>query len=142
MPTKFGARHAINSAAEDLQTRIDELTRGEGVSVAIEAVGLPETYRLGVEAVAYCGRVVYIGYAKDETTYDTKLFVAKELDILGSRNALLEFPTVIQMLEGRERKFTDLITHRYPFAETIQAFADWDVDPGRFTKTMVDMDRQ
>jgi hypothetical protein len=34
--------------------------------------------------------VVYIGYAKEPVAYETRLFVQKELDILGSRNALPE----------------------------------------------------
>ena len=43
-----------------------------------------------MEVVAFTGRVVYIGYAKEPVTYETRLFVQKELDILGSRNALPE----------------------------------------------------
>jgi threonine dehydrogenase-like Zn-dependent dehydrogenase len=53
-----------------------------------------------VEEVAFTGRVVYIGYAKEAVAYETKLFVQKELHILGSRNALPEdFQRVIRMLQ-------------------------------------------
>jgi threonine dehydrogenase-like Zn-dependent dehydrogenase len=42
---------------------------------------------------------VYIGYAKELVSYETRWFVQKELDILGSRNATPEdFAGVIQML--------------------------------------------
>jgi len=139
MATRFGARHAVNSAAEDLRARVNELTGGEGVRVAVEAVGLAQTFRQAVELTCYAGRVVYIGYAKEEVAYDTKLFVAKELEIRGSRNALLVFPVVIGMLEERAMPFTDIITRVYPFAEAAQAFADWDADPGKVAKFLIDV---
>jgi threonine dehydrogenase-like Zn-dependent dehydrogenase len=119
--------------------RVRKLTDGEGVSVAIEAIGLPQTFRLAVEAVAYAGRVVYIGYAKHEVCYDTAEFVRKELDIMGARNALRVFPAVISMLERRERPYTELITHTYPLADSAQAFADWDAAPAKFAKVLIDL---
>lgn len=135
---RFGAQYTINSGREDPLAMARGLTQGEGVSVAIEAIGLPETYRLAVDAVAYAGRVVYIGYAKHPVTYDTAEFVRKELDILGSRNALRVFPAVIAMLERRERPFAKLVTRVYPLAEAGQAFADWDAAPSAFSKVLVD----
>ncbi len=136
---RFGARHTVNSARDDVLDAVRQLTGGDGVSVAVEAVGLPQTFRLAVEAVAFAGRVVYVGYAKQDVSYDTALFVRKELDICGARNALRVFPAVIKMLEERARPFPDLITRVYPFAEAGEALRDWDADPVRFTKVMVDV---
>ncbi len=107
--------------------------------MAIEAVGLPQTYRLAVDAVCYAGRVVYVGYANQEVSYNTTLFVRKELDIRGSRNALRVFPAVIRMLEARQQPFTDLVTRVVPFQETAQALEDWSKNPGAVAKILVDM---
>lgn len=136
---KFGAHHTIHSAEQNLLATISDLTRSEGVSLAIEAVGLPQTFRQAVEAVSFAGRVVYIGYAKKEVCYDTTDFVRKELDIMGSRNALRVFPGVIKMLEQRQQPFLDIITKIYPFAQTATAFRDWDASPGKFTKILIDL---
>lgn len=136
---RFGARYTVNSARDDVLDTVHRLTGGDGVSVAVEAVGLPQTFRLAVEAVAFAGRVVYVGYAKQDVCYDTALFVRKELDICGARNALRVFPAVIRMLEERARPFPDLITRVYPFAQAGEALRDWDADPVRFTKVMVDV---
>jgi threonine dehydrogenase-like Zn-dependent dehydrogenase len=138
---KFGAQHTVNSLNHNVLAFVQELTNGEGVSIAIEAVGLPDTFRLAVEAVAFAGRVVYVGYAKKEVTYDTTPFVRKELDILGARNALRVFPAVIKMLEQRRQPFMDLVTQVYPFAQAAAAFTDWDTNPGRFAKIMIDIKR-
>jgi 2-desacetyl-2-hydroxyethyl bacteriochlorophyllide A dehydrogenase len=134
---RFGAAITLNSASQDVLPALQDLTRGEGVSVAVEAVGLPQTFRLAVDAVCFAGRVVYVGYAKQEVAFDTSAFVRKELDILGSRNALRVFPAVIKMLEQRALPFPSLITRVYPFAETAAALRDWDAAPGSFTKVMV-----
>jgi Threonine dehydrogenase and related Zn-dependent dehydrogenases len=66
----------------------------------IEAVGSPFTYRCAVDEVAFTGRVVCIGYAKSEVSFQTKYFVQKELDIRGSRNALpADFRAVAKYLQ-------------------------------------------
>lgn len=136
---KFGAQHTINSAQKDVLAFIHELTNSEGANVAIEAVGLPETFRLAVEAATFAGRVVYIGYAKSDVCYDTTYFVRKELDIMGSRNALRVFPAVIKMLEKQQQPFMDLITEIYPFEETARAFQDWDAAPAKYAKILIDL---
>jgi threonine dehydrogenase-like Zn-dependent dehydrogenase len=137
--SRFGAHHTANSTRDDVMGIVNDLTDQEGVSVAVEAVGLPDTYRLAVEAVAYAGRVVYIGYAKEPVCFDTTDFVRKELDIRGSRNALRVFPAVIRMIEKREQPFAELVTQVYPYAAADEALRNWDRAPGRFTKVMIDM---
>jgi threonine dehydrogenase-like Zn-dependent dehydrogenase len=130
LAARFGAQHTINSTGGHVLQEVARLTDGEGVSVAIEAVGLSQTFRLAVEAACYAGRVVYVGYAKQEVCYDTTDFVRKELDIRGSRNALRVFPAVIKMLESRQQPFVTLITRVYPFAQAAQALADWQTPLG------------
>lgn len=136
---RFGAQHMVNSSELDLLEVVGQVTGGEGVNVAVEVVGLPQTFRQAIDAVCYAGRVVYVGYANEEVCYDTAHFVRKELDIRGSRNALRVFPAVIQMLESRQQPFDALISKVYPFAETGQAFRDWAQEPGAFTKILVDV---
>jgi len=138
MAARFGALRTINSTQQDMLAEVARLTHGEGVNVAIEAVGLPQTLRQAVDAACYAGRVVYVGYAKEDVCYDTTDFVRKELDIRGSRNALRVFPAVIQMLEKRQQPFAELISRVYPFDETGQALADWDAGSGKLIKILID----
>ncbi len=87
---QLGASYGLDSTKEDFHDRLMELTGGDGPDVVIEAVGAPFTYNLAVGEVAFAGRVVCIGYSPVPVTFQTKLFVQKELDIRGSRNALPE----------------------------------------------------
>ena len=135
---KAGAKHLIHTGREDLHERLSELTGGDGPDVIIEAIGLPLTFRAAVEEVAFTGRVVYIGYAKEPVSYETRLFVQKELDILGSRNALPEdFEAVIRMLEAGNFPVEDAISTIVPPEQAAAMLAEWSEHPGKFTKIMV-----
>ena len=61
------------------------------------------------EEVAFTGRVVYIGYAKEPVAYETRLFVQKELDILGSRNALPADFRCFQLIQPFARQHAGLL---------------------------------
>ncbi|MHC4618736.1 MAG: zinc-binding alcohol dehydrogenase family protein [Planctomycetota bacterium] len=136
---KAGATHAVNSAEGNLHNALSEVTGGEGPDVVIEAVGLAETFRAAVEEVVFTGRVVYIGYAKSAVEYETRLFVQKELDILGSRNCLGDFPKVIEALEEGGFPADEVVTNVVSLEEAGRALAVWNEDPNRITKIMVDM---
>ena len=124
---QFGARHVINAGAEDVAARIVELTSDEGVDVAFEAVGLPETFLQAIDLAGFCGRVVYVGYAKAPVTYQTQMFNLKELDIMGSRNATeSDFKAVIDYLETIGDRAASLISKVFPFAEAESALPYWD----------------
>jgi len=135
-----GATHVLNSTRENLPEALKEWTSGHGPDVVIEAVGSPETFRAAVELVSFTGRVVYIGYAKEPVTYETRLFVQKELTITGSRNALpADFEQVIRMLEQHRFPVARAIT-TVPMDQTPDILRAWNDDPARFTKIMINLD--
>jgi threonine dehydrogenase-like Zn-dependent dehydrogenase len=133
-----GAVHTINAKTEPLHDKLQELTNGLGPDVVIEAIGLPSTFTAAVEEVAFTGRVVYIGYAKDVVSYETRLFVQKELDILGSRNALPEdFGEVIRMLQQHRFPVKSAISRVIPFEDAPSAFTAWADNPASVSKIMI-----
>jgi len=134
-----GATHTINSRTQSVHDELQELTDGLGPDVIIEAIGTPETFRLAVEEVAFTGRVVYVGYAKEPVSYETRLFVMKELDILGSRNALDEFPTVIEVIRQKRFPVHRLISKVVPIEEAGATLKAWSDRPQDFTKVQVEV---
>jgi threonine dehydrogenase-like Zn-dependent dehydrogenase len=137
---KAGATAAIDSRSHNLHEFLRDFTCGLGPDVIIEAIGHPETFRMAVEEVAFTGRVVYIGYAKDPVAYETRLFVQKELDILGSRNALPEdFHRVISMLEAGRFPVEEAVTSVIPLDLAPEALREWSANPSRFSKIMVNV---
>ncbi|MDE0135539.1 MAG: S-(hydroxymethyl)mycothiol dehydrogenase [Acidimicrobiaceae bacterium] len=61
---EFGATHTVNSSGlsnDEVVAAVQELTDGNGVDVAIEAVGLPQTYEQAFYARDLAGTVVLVG---------------------------------------------------------------------------------
>jgi threonine dehydrogenase-like Zn-dependent dehydrogenase len=136
---KAGASELIHAGSEDLHSRLKHIT-GDGPDCIIEAIGLPSTFRAAVEEVAFTGRVVYIGYAKEPVAYETRLFVQKELDILGSRNALpQDFREVIRMLESKRFPVNDAISVVAPMEEAPDLLRQWSENPAQFTKIIIEV---
>lgn len=135
---QIGACYTINSQTENIHERLQEITNGLGPDVVIEAVGSPATYVMAVNEVAFTGRVVCIGYAKSEISFQTKLFVQKELDIRGSRNALPEdFRAVIHYLQQETCPNDKLISRIIRPEETQAALEDWAANPGKIFRILV-----
>jgi threonine dehydrogenase-like Zn-dependent dehydrogenase len=66
--------------------------------------------------------------------------VHKELDIMGSRNAMPEdFHEVIRMLEAKRFPVEEAVTHMVPLEETPAILEAWNREPERFTKIMIDV---
>jgi 2-desacetyl-2-hydroxyethyl bacteriochlorophyllide A dehydrogenase len=135
---ELGASRVINSVKEDLHEKFHDLTNGEGPDVMVEAAGNPLTYRAAVEEVAFTGRVVCIGYTGQEVSFLTQLFVQKEIDILGSRNAASDdFMAVISYLEEGRFPLEKMITRKVNPENAREAMDFWAGAPARVMKILV-----
>ena len=135
---EMGATYAINTMTEDVHARLQEITSGFGPDVIIEAVGSPVTYNMAVNEVAFTGRVICIGYAKTEVSFQTKFFVQKELDIRGSRNAQpSDFRAVIHYLERGTCPVDRLISREVTPEEAPEAMQQWTENPGKVFRILV-----
>ncbi len=104
----FGATHTINSSETDPVEAVQALTGGNGVDVAIEAVGLPQTYRQAFEARDLAGTVVLVGVPRPDMTIELPF-----IEVFGRGGALKsswygdclpsrDFPMLIDLyLQGR-----------------------------------------
>lgn len=104
----FGATHVINSSSADPVEGIRALTGGNGVDVAIEAIGLPETYEQAFYARDLAGTVVLVGVPNPEMKVELPF-----IEIFGRGGALKsswygdclpsrDFPMLIDLyLQGR-----------------------------------------
>ena len=116
---EFGATDIINSSSTDPVKRIRELTGGNGVNVAIEAVGTPETYRQAFYSRDLAGTLVLVGVPNLEMKVEIPM-----LEVFGRGGALKsswygdclpsrDFPMIIDLyLQGRldlERFVSDTI---------------------------------
>jgi threonine dehydrogenase-like Zn-dependent dehydrogenase len=137
---RMGATYTINTLTEDVHARLAEMTGGFGPDVIVEAVGSPITYQMAVNEAAFTGRVICIGYAKTEVSFQTKYFVQKELDIRGSRNALpSDFRAVIHYLERGTCPVDELISKVVTPEEAHDAMCQWAEAPGKVFRILVNL---
>lgn len=135
---ELGASLTLNSHNQDITKNLKSINDEHGPDVIIEAAGQTATYLAAVEAVAFTGRIVCVGYAKEDIAFATKLFVQKELDILGSRNARLpDFQKVINYMENNNLPINKLISMIVSPNNGLDAMQKWAANPGKVMKLIV-----
>jgi D-arabinose 1-dehydrogenase-like Zn-dependent alcohol dehydrogenase len=81
---ELGADHAFDSRDPDLQDRIGEATRGRGLDVAFDAVGLKVTFEQALDCLTVGGRLVAVGMsAESPTVGPTSMFGLTQKQVLG-----------------------------------------------------------
>lgn len=139
LAVQMGASYSVNTLTADVHQRLGEITCGFGPDVIIEAVGGVPTYQMAINEVAFTGRVACIGYTKSEVLLPTKLFVQKELDIRGSRNATpADFRAVIRYMERGTCPTDKLITKVIKPEEALDTMNWWSRNPGKVFRILVD----
>ena len=135
---KLGATYTVNTKDQDIHTELDKITMGNGPAVVIEAAGDPVTYKSAIGEVAFAGRVVCIGYAGSDIAFETKLWVQKELEIIGSRNANpSDFEAVMKFLRESELDEKLLITRIVEPEDAPMVMKEWAEASGRILKLLV-----
>ncbi len=99
-----------------------ELTGGLGADVAIEAVGVPETFELCTELIRPGGRVANVGvHGKCATLHLEKLWIRDVLITTGLVDTNTT-PTLLKLIEGGRLDPTVFATHRFALDDTEAAY--------------------
>ena len=141
--TKLGATEVLSvssTTAEERKARIQEITKGRGATVVVEAAGRPEAFPEGFNLLGMNGRYLILGLysGKAVTPIDPVRINNFNLQIIGSLGIEVEsYRRTVEIASkyGNQFKFTDLITHRYPLDEIEQAIGS--VARGESIKTVV-----
>ncbi len=134
----MGAEYVINSKKQDVEKIVNEITRGQGAHVVLEAIGFNETMAQSIELVSFSGRVGYVGYGSGNLHLNSNVVVKKELNISGSRNSMhSEFIDVIQNLSYHKLPFHRLITEKFIANDAAKAFELWNKNQDVYTKIQI-----
>jgi len=94
---KAGASDVVDASKENVVEALLELTKGEGIDVAIDFVSATSTLEQGAKALGRHGRLVTLGGAGQDFNISSKEMLSKELDLLGSR-----YVTRLEVIESME----------------------------------------
>lgn len=114
----------INCDDTDPVRVVQEATQGEGVDVAIEAAWADHSVQQAAEMARLGGRLVIVGISEDDRlTFKHSTVRRKGLTIRLARRMKHTYPRSIRLVESGLVDMTPMISHRFPLAQTPQAFA-------------------
>jgi alcohol dehydrogenase len=117
----FGATHTV-TGGDDAEQQILELTDGEGVDVAMEAVGLPATFDLCTRVVRPGGTVANIGVHGAPTTLHLEDLWIKNITITTGLVSGSTIPTLLALARDGRIEAEKLGTHHFALDEIEHAY--------------------
>ena len=108
---KYGAV-PVDASACDPVASIQKNTKGKGIDVSLEVIGLPTTMQQAVRCLAVFGRAALAGIAEFPFAVDSyQELLGKEAEIIGCSDHLLEeLPILLEFLRQGRIDFSHVIT--------------------------------
>ncbi|MFC1926667.1 zinc-binding dehydrogenase [Chloroflexota bacterium] len=140
---RWGADHVINLDEtidpSDRLKKVQELTRGMGPDVVVEATGVPDAFNQGLEMIRRGGRYLIIGQTSTSTIpIMPAMILFKQIDIVGSLSAdISHYYTAIQFIRNNRHKYplADIITNKYSLEQVNEALHA--MESGTVTKPVI-----
>lgn len=119
---ELGASTVINSRTTDVRSAVAALTDGLGADVAMEAVGVPETFELAVDLVRPGGHIANIGVHGAPAVLHLEKVWVRDLTITTGLVDTSSTPTLIRLVQSGQLDPTQLITARFGLHEFPAAY--------------------
>jgi alcohol dehydrogenase len=119
---EFGADVTINNGSGAAVAAVMQLTGGLGADVAIEAVGVPETFELCAELIRPLGRVANVGVHGCAATLHLEKLWIRNVTITTGLVDTFATPRLLQLVESGRLDPTPFATHRFALEETMAAY--------------------
>ena len=118
----FGADLTVNNARSDALAFVDGVTDGRGADVAIEAVGVPDTFELCTKLVRPGGHVANVGvHGKPAALHLESLWIRDITVTMGLVDAY-STPTLMQLVTARKIDAARFVTHHFKLNEMTEAY--------------------
>jgi alcohol dehydrogenase len=119
---EFGADLTVNNGLEDAVAYVQSVTGGRGADVAIEAVGVPDSFELCTSLVRPGGRVANIGvHGKPATLHLESLWIRNITVTTGLVDAY-STPTLLRLIESHQIDAGRFVSHRFALDDILAAY--------------------
>jgi alcohol dehydrogenase len=117
-----GASDAIAETGDAAREQVLALTDGAGADVAIEAVGVPETFELCTDIVRPGGHIANVGvHGKPATLHLERLWI-KDVTITTGLVDTFSTPRLLQLIAAGKLDPSVFPTHRFSLDEAMSAY--------------------
>ena len=109
----------IDASEKDPIKELNRLTKGDGVDVALELIGLPETIRQAIESLSVFGRAALVGLGDNPVEINSyKNLIKKEAEIIGVSDHLAEeIPHMIEMVRNGTLDLSSIVTQKIQLSD-------------------------
>jgi len=118
----FGADVTVNNSREDPLPIVRELTDGLGADVAIEAVGVPQTFELAAQLARPGGHIANIGVHGEPVTLHLEELWIRDVTITTGLVDTYSTPTLLRLTQGHQVEADRFVTHRFNLDEFEEAY--------------------
>ena len=115
---------AFNTKEVDFVEKVMELTGGRGADVCIDCAGFSATVDNCLSCAKPAGTVIIVGLGQDRVDgFNTSLMSVKELTVKSIFRYRNLYPTAINAIADGRIDVESIVSHRFKFDDTIDAFA-------------------
>ena len=118
----FGATHTINFKNEKVMDRIQSLTNGDGVDVAIEAVGSPGSFDTCQTIIAPGGRIANIGVHGTSVQLHLEKLWDRNMTLTTRLVDTVTTPMLLKMLQSGKLDAKKMVTHSFALSDVMKAY--------------------
>ena len=114
----------VNTKDNDFAAKVLELTGGRGADVCIDCAGFSSTVDSCLTAAKSAGMVIIVGLGEDHVNgFNTGIMSTKELTVKSIFRYRNLYPTAINAIADGRINVDAIVSHRFTFDDTINAFA-------------------
>lgn len=120
---QFGASAAIDSSKEELNSRVMDLTGGDGVDHVIISAGVGALLPQAMSCVRRGGTIlVFAPFKKELIPIPAERFFNDEIKMIGSYSSNpYNYETALQLIQKRVIHIEKMVTHRFPLSQLGEA---------------------
>jgi len=119
---QFGATTVVNSTDGLAVAKVMALTAGQGVDVAIEAVGMAATFELCQEIVGAGGHIANIGVHGASVTLHLEKLWSQNITITTRLVDAVTTPLLLKTVMAGKLRPKQLITHHFALTDILKAY--------------------
>jgi alcohol dehydrogenase len=120
--TSFGATDSVNSGDADWMDQVMAMTDGLGVDVAIEAVGIPQTFEMATEIVRPGGTVANVGVHGKSVELKLQELWIKDIAITTGLVSASTTPMLLKLVAQAKLTPEKFVSHRFTLDTIIDAY--------------------
>ena len=133
----FGADYIYNPTKVDIKEEIEKITNGMLANVVVDAVGSTKILSDAIYLTSVAGRIVSMGFLKEDTAISMLELTKKEIALVGSRLQTHQFAKCVKYFIENEVNLTGLIKHTFKFTEIKEAIELIENEPQKVGKVII-----